>query len=103
MRVNDYGVIYAQNTGFDLSAFTALSLVFTKPDGTTLTVTNPSVAVGAVALTVKGNIFPANEYITYTFANGDVTAAGNWMAQLVYTDSTPRVLHSAPATFYVGS
>lgn len=98
MNANEYGILFQFGTGFDMSSETAVSLVFTRPDGTVLTVTNPAVTVGG---TSSGS-FSAHQYLNYTFANGDINQAGTYSVRATYTDSAPTHLISAPATFSVG-
>lgn len=100
MRVGEYGVKFAFSVGFNLTGFTDLSIVFTKPDGTTLTVTNPAVTAPNVNLETTAGLFPAGEYALYTFANGDVNQSGNWCAYVIY-DGNGEHLISDPADFTV--
>ena len=98
MNAGEYGVIFRLGTSFDMSGNTALSLTFTRPDATTLTVSNPSVtAPGSV-----GGSFSANEYFQYTFADGDVrsTDAGQWTVRGTYTDASKQLISDA-ATFTI--
>ena len=105
MNVNEWGVELLFSTGFDMSAFTAISMIFTKPDGTTLTVTNPgttALIVGtADAVTTLGT-FLAHKYLQYTFQNGDVNQAGSWSVRVTYTDATQHLI-SDSTTFTVGA
>ena len=89
MNVNEYGVQLAFNSSFDMSAETSLSLALTKPDGTVLTKTP---TLGVVPLVTTEGTFAANEYVTYTFINGDVDQAGIWCAQLTYNDATQHLI-----------
>lgn len=101
MNVNEYGVVFAFSTSFDMSSFTSISVDFTKPDGTTLTVTNPSVTVPNTDLVTTLGTFLANKYAKYVFQNGDVNQSGLWSARVVYTDATPQHLISDVGTFTV--
>lgn len=106
MNVNEYGVDFAFSTGFDMSAFTAISIVFTKPDGTTLTVSNPNVTVPNVDLTTTLGVFTAKTYAQYTFVQNDVNQAGPWSARVVYDNTTlspPQHLISDVGTFTVNT
>lgn len=104
MNVNEWGVAFVFSTGFVMSGFTALSLQFTKPDGTTLVRTNTSspnaVTCPAVQRITPIGTLPASTYVLYTFANGDVSEPGTWTARLSYTDAS-QFLISAPATFII--
>lgn len=100
MNVNEYGILCLFSVGLDLSANTALSIEFTKPDGSQLIVTNPDVTMGTVDVVTSFGLFPANQYLQYTFADGNVDQAGLWTARATYTDSS-KYLISDPATFVV--
>lgn len=100
MNANEWGVVFCFSTGFDMSGNQSLVLTFTKPDGTTLVETNPSVTVPAVNRATPLGLLPANTYALYTFQNGDVSEAGTWGARLTYRDAS-QFLISAPATFIV--
>lgn len=98
MKINEYGVVLQFGTSFDMSSYTSLSLTFTKPDLSTLTVT-PTLGVGAVS-TPLGS-FATHTYVTYTFLSGQVNQAGSWSARLTYQDATPARLISDVGTFTV--
>lgn len=92
MNVDEYGVVFMLNTDFNMASYTALSLTFTKPDGSTLAKTT-GVTVGSVdVVTDDGSTFSANEYARYTFVNGDVDQSGEWSARLTYTDAGQRLV-----------
>ena len=103
MKVGEYGIGFRFGVGFDLSTATALTLTFTKPDETTLVVTNPTVEVGSVDASTDLGTFSANEYVRYTFAQGDVDQAGEWRAVLeALIPGTPdKNLISDPGYFTV--
>lgn len=96
MNKDEWGVVFRLNTNYDMSGNTALSLTFTKPDGTTLTVSNPSVT--APNSTASG--FDANEYFQYTFVDGDVDQDGPWSVRGTYTDAN-KVLKTPSVNFTV--
>lgn len=98
MIVGEYGVIFQMGVSFNMSAFTSLSLTFTKPDLTTLTVI-PS--LGVVQISTPEGIFSANTYVTYTFLNGQVNQIGDWTVRLTYMDATPAKLISTIGSFIV--
>lgn len=101
MNVNEFGVEYVFSTGYDMSANTSISIAFTKPDGTTLTVSNPSVTVPTIDLETTDGLFLAHQYVSYTFQSGDVDQVGTWSARVIYTDAAPRRLTSDIDTFEV--
>jgi hypothetical protein len=92
MNVGEYGIVFNLNVNFDISGFTGLSLAFTKPDASLLTVTNPQVSVGSVPLTTPYGTFPANQYCIYTFAIGNINQIGLYSVRLTYTDTTKRLI-----------
>ncbi len=96
MNSGEFGVIFRLGVGFDMSGNTALSLTFTKPSGATLTVSDPAVTAPAST----GGSFGANEYFSYTFADGDVDEAGTWTVRGTYTDGSKQLI-SDTATFTV--
>lgn len=100
MNVNEYGVFLWLSVGFDLRGNTALTLEFTKPDGTPLVVTNPDVSYGTVAEQTVFGTFPANLYFSYRFAPGDVDQVGVWSVRGTYLDGS-QYLISDVATFTI--
>lgn len=109
MNVGDYGDRAVFGTGFggagfDMSAFTTLTLTFTRPDNTTLVVSNPAVALGSGTYTLpSGQTYANHQYVTYTFQPGDVTVAGPWKVRLTYKVSPTISYTSGVAVFNVGS
>ncbi len=103
ININEYGVEFAFSTGYDMSAYSTLSLDFTKPDETHLIVTNPSVTVGVGNLVTTEGTFLANKYVLYTFQSGDLNVAGTWCAKLTYTDASPKRLVADVTHFTVGA
>lgn len=99
MIVGEFGTIHKQGTGFDLSANTALSLIFTRPDGTTLTVT-PTLGTVALVTTSLGT-FAANTWVQYTFLSGQIDQAGDWTARVTASFGASKTLLSTQATFPV--
>ena len=89
--VGSYGVQLRFGVGFDMSAFTGLELTFTKPNNTTLVVTNPAVALGTTDVLTEVGTFLANQYVTYTFTAGQLDQAGNWHVRLKYNDATKQL------------
>ena len=98
MRVGECGKIITCATGYDMSGNSELTLVFTKPDNTTLTVTT---ATGVTAPAVALGSLSASEYFSYTTAAGDIDQAGTWTVQGTYDDATPKTFISDIATFTV--
>lgn len=101
MNLGEYGVVYRQNVGFDISANTSLSITFTKPDGSTLVVTT-GVSFGAVDVQTEYGTFTAHQYATYTFVSGDVDQVGDWSGRVTYNNTgLGQHLISTPGPFTV--
>lgn len=101
MNTGEFGVNFVFSCGYDMSANTSLGITFTKPDGTTLTVSSPDVTVPAIDLQTTLGLFVAHQYVSYTFVDGDVDQAGEWSARVTYNDAAPRHLISDPGSFLV--
>ena len=102
MNVGEYGISFNMNVNFNISAFTALSLVFTRPSGTTFTRTNGDVTVPATPLVTDDmGTFAANQYAKYTFQPGDLTIPGTYTARLTYDNGPGLRLISDVASFEV--
>ena len=73
------GKLIRISTLFDMSANTGLQITFTKPDDTTLVVTNPEVTAPGVPVTdsVLGPLL-ANQYLEYTLKQDDLSLPGIW-------------------------
>lgn len=99
--VESEGWVLRVNAGFDMSSNTELSLIFTKPDGTSVTKTSADgVAIGAGVTDADLGVLAANEYVEYSIENGLITSAdaGEWTVQLLYTNTTP-----APDDLFYGT
>ncbi len=109
IKENDVGKIIIVNAGFDLSSNTELSLVFTKPDGTTVVtktsadgVTAPATDLTVLIDTVETTL-NGNEYFSYPTESGFLTPAGRWSVYGIYTDGTPKDMAGMTAEFTVNS
>ena len=96
MRVSEWGVIININVGVDASAATEVGIIFTKPDGTTLTVdSTDGVTVGAVPLTADCDvIYAADEYLIYTTVTGNIDQAGDWYVRGFVDTATTHLIGS---------
>ena len=90
--VGEYGRLLNFGTQFDMSAATSLSIVFTRPDGTTF---NPTAALGTVPILSQSETFAAYQYCYYTFAIGDLNQSGLYSARVSYTDAYKHLLTPA--------
>lgn len=97
IKVGEIGKVINLITGYDMSSATTVSVVLTKPDGTTTTKTGSSVVVGT---TTSGNLI-ANEYFEYTTEASDIDQAGTWGIYGIYEDGTPKKFLSTEADFIV--
>lgn len=91
--VGETGRTLRVNTGFDMSSYTELSLIFCKPGGTTVTKTTADgVALGVAGITDPDlGALTANQYVEYPIESGLITTsdAGEWSVQVLYTDTAP--------------
>lgn len=71
---------------FDMSAGTAFSLVYTRGDGSTLSVTP---TLGTSSTTIDGLTAAANTFVFYDFDVGDLATGtdGDWTADFTFTDT----------------
>ena len=100
MNVGEYGLVVNFNAQYDLSRNASLALQFVRADGSTFTVSSPQVSLGTASITTALGPFPANQYVKYTIANGDLSVPGIYTARLIYTDATKK-LYSNPDRFQV--
>jgi hypothetical protein len=100
LNVNEWGVIFAFSTAFNMSGFTSISIEFEKPSGATLTVSDPDVTVPGSDLPTTLGTFLANKYAKYIFQDGDVDEEGLWSCRVVYDDGSQHLI-SDVATFTV--
>lgn len=86
---NEYGVACVFNTSFNMSAFTTLSILFIKPDGTTLlkTSTSNNVTCPNVNISTALGTFLANQYAQYYFIANDLNQTGVWQARVIYDNT----------------
>jgi len=106
IKKGSLGVPLRIATGFDMSAFTSLTMIITKPDGTKLTKTSGAGEVDAPAVPLVndpdlGNV-PASEYFEYINAVDDYTETGvdTWEVCGIFVSAT-QTLPVSPAKFTV--
>ena len=106
LTIGESGKLFYVATEFDMSSNTELEVVFTKPDGTTITKskTGGEVTLGTVPGTFPGvGAVLANEYMIYTIEVGfldqaaDSTDEDPWKAFGRYTNDT-----TTPDQIYIG-
>ncbi len=101
----EFGVACVFSTAYDMSGFSTISMKFTKPDNTTLLVTNADgVTVPAVPVSTPLGTFGANTYAQYFFKNGDLDQIGIWSCRVIFDNSgaSPAIhLISNTSTFTV--
>jgi len=107
VKENEIGKLILINSDFDLSGNTELRVVFTKPDGTTVTkLKADGVTAPASDVTVKVDgvetTFLANKYFQYPTETGVLTPSGaNWKVHGEYVDATPKDFSGDVSTFTV--
>lgn len=106
IRVGEVGKAFRYSTGLDMSANTALTLNFTKPDGTTLQKTKLTVnAVSAPAVALVNDVdlgnVPASTYMEFASVAADFDQAGIWEVCGIYNDATPNEFHGSKVEFTV--
>ncbi len=113
MNVGNYGnTIYFgtgfNGAGFDMAAYTDLTLTFTGPDKSTTFAVSVAdgVTLGSTDQAVRGGTFDARQYVIYAFLAGQITLAGRWTVRLTYaqdTASPPISFTSDIGSFVVGT
>jgi hypothetical protein len=102
---DDSGKTLRVNASFDMSSYTELSLVFTKPDNTVVTkTTTDGVAIGAGVTDPDLGVLAANQYVEYNLEVGLLDQAGRWCVRLIYDNTSASPVdkfHGAPAHFTV--
>lgn len=94
IKVGEVGQPFRIDASFDMSGSTGLEILFTRPDGTTFTltkVTTPAVSAPAVALTNDPELgdVAASEYFEVTSVAATFDTAGSgWKACGKYTDGS---------------
>ena len=73
-------------TGPGLQLGSGASLQFIRPDGTLAIADSRYVFIGTIpSVEINGQVFPAGQYVIYTFAPGELNEFGTWSAQVVAT------------------
>ncbi len=97
MHLNQTGATLYIYTQFTMTGFTTLQILMTHPNGTTVSL-NPT--LGTVPLTIPdGTIWPANQYVYYTFQSGDLIYTGTHQVQVIYNNATQEI--PSNPTFFV--
>lgn len=94
MNVNESGIRFYFDARYDMSDYVDLSLVFTRPDKTTWTVTLPDLELGTSNVTVGRSSLLANQYVSYVFRTGDIAQSGTWSVRLHYSNGTLNLVSS---------
>lgn len=97
-RLNESGTTLRVDANQDISNYTELSLVFTKPDGTSVTKTTADgVTLGAAAITDNDlGALEANTYVTYEIEAALLDTVGFWCVYFLYTNSASSPVDSWP-------
>ena len=111
IKVGEKGQPFYIAADFDMSTFTALNILFTKPDGTQFTVTDLTaspVTAPAVALTNSTAFTPArsvaaSQYFKYVSTGTEFDQAGdNWKACGTFFTAALE-LEADEVTFTIGA
>ena len=90
---NEYGKTIVLDCGFDLSGQTGLSLIIDRPNGTTLSLSGADgLAVGNSDLVINSVTYSANQYVTYTLADGDLPVSGEHKRKLSVSFPSKRLV-----------
>lgn len=76
IRVGESGKAFRYFTAYDMSAYTALTLKFVRPDGTSFSRTNPAVYLGGGVVDPQLGSLPAQQYLEYLIQPNDFTDVG---------------------------
>ncbi len=101
IHVGESGKLYGYNTNLDLSSNTSLSLVFTAPDGSKITIDPSRISAPAVdgIFDVNGTptTFLANQYMQFITLSTDFLTSGGWYVCGTYTNAgvSPEQIFSA--------
>ena len=99
IKVGESGKTFRVNAGFDLSSNTSLDLIFTKPDGTEVTITDARVSAPAVNVTDDDlGALTASEYFEFSTLSTDFDVAGVWRVYGKYTNTV-----TDPGQVYIGN
>lgn len=89
INVGEYGLAYRLNVSYDMSSNTSLSFEFVRPDKSVIV--RDGVLGTAALVTEEYGTFPANQYASYVFADGDLTLPGKYTARLIYNSPGKRL------------
>jgi len=102
IAVGGVGGIFRYAAGFDMSGSTALTLNFTKPDGSTFAVTDPRVTAPALAISDPDlGALNASEYLEFITLADEFDQSGLWLVCPVYEDATPKRFPGREVSFRV--
>lgn len=101
MKQGEVGRRIYCDTDFDMSANSGITIILTKPDGSSV---SKAAILGTVDYTTSsGTVFAANEYAYYDTEAGVIDQLGVWDAHVKYDDATPKTYYSDRAQFTVES
>ena len=85
--------------GYDASSNTEVEIIFTLPDGTSVTKASADgVTVGSGVTDSDLGVLAANTYYEYELEAGFLSQAGTWNAYAKYTNTVPT-----PDDIFIGS
>lgn len=98
MVYGQYGSNIYVYTGYDMSSYTNLNMIFFAPDGTNF---SRNAALGITTYSSStGVVWAANMWCYYRVAQSDFSQYGIWQARVEYTDPSQFLL-SAISYFQV--
>ena len=105
MNVDEYGNVLRFNVGEDISSTTNILKItgpYTSNKELILGVAD-GLAVGTIDISLPDGDYLANQYVTYTFQEGDIDIQGVWQARLSVTLSgnAARKITDKKASFKV--
>ena len=95
MNVGEYGIALNVLVSYNIAGFTSLGMEFTRPNNTAFVAAKPQVSVGSAPLSTPFGTFAANQYASYTFADGDLTVPGIYSVRVTCTDATKHLVSDA--------
>ena len=98
MNVGEFGNVMLYNVKEDISGTLANTMVLIDPEGTEKTI-EPE--LGTLDVDTPVGRFLANQYLAYTFEQGDVTIPGVWRTRVITQFDANKTLKTNLTRFTV--
>ena len=98
MNVGEFGNVMLYNVKEDISGTLANSMVLIDPEGTEKTVFPE---LGTLDVDTPVGRFLANQYVAYTFEEGDITMPGVWRTRVISDFTADKTLKTNLTRFKV--